>query len=96
MNPCPCGYFGSDTRTCRCPPRAVERYRQRLSGPLRDRFDLALEIPALPWADMGERAAGETSEAVRQRVVEARGRQLARQGASTRGSRAARCGRPAG
>jgi magnesium chelatase family protein len=53
MNPCPCGYHGDDTRECRCTPSVVDRYQQRLSGSLRDRFDLgsrrrALERPAQP------------------------------------------------
>ena len=59
---------------------AVERYRRRLSGPLRDRFDLSLEIPAVPWSDLRADRAGEPSAAVRARVLDARTRQLARQG----------------
>ena len=80
MNPCPCGYFGTESRACVCHPSAVARYRQRLSGPLRDRFDLSLSIPALSWTDMRQGPPGESSDAVRVRVVEARGRQRARQG----------------
>jgi magnesium chelatase family protein len=80
MNPCPCGYLGSSHRLCRCPSLAVERYQRRLSGPLRDRFDLSLEIPALPWTDMQGTGAVESSAAVRQRVVAARIRQQERQG----------------
>ena len=80
MNPCPCGFFGSDVRICRYPSAVVERYRGRLSGPLRDRFDMALEIPALPWRDMRSGNAPEGSAAVRQRVVACRRRQLDRQG----------------
>jgi magnesium chelatase family protein len=80
MNPCPCGYLGSSQRTCLCPSLAIERYQRRLSGPLRDRFDLSLEIPALPWSDMHTRVAVESSAAVRERVVAARARQQARQG----------------
>jgi magnesium chelatase family protein len=80
MNPCPCGYLGSSQRPCRCPAPAVERYRSRLSGPLRDRFDLSLEIPGLPWADMRAGPASEPSTAVRRRVSGARERQLSRQG----------------
>jgi magnesium chelatase family protein len=59
---------------------AVDRYRRRLSGPLRDRFDLSLEIPAVPWSDLRADRAGEPSAAVRARVLDARTRQLARQG----------------
>lgn len=80
MNPCPCGFLGSPNRPCTCPPVAIERYQRRLSGPLRDRFDLWLEIPALPWRDMQGPAASEPSESVRERVVAARARQHARQG----------------
>jgi len=80
MNPCPCGYAGSAARRCRCSPLAVERYRQRLSGPLRDRFDLAIELPAVPWSDLRSTAAGESSAAVAHRVAQARARQLNRQG----------------
>ncbi len=79
MNPCPCGFYGHVERACRCPPLIVERYRGRLSGPLRDRFDLSLEIPAVPWADLREGAGGESSATVRARVLTARARQLARQ-----------------
>jgi magnesium chelatase family protein len=80
MNPCPCGFFGSTHRSCHCPPLAIERYRQRLSGPLRDRFDLRLELPALPWADLRGPLEGESSAVVRARVIAARKRQFARQG----------------
>ena len=80
MNPCPCGYFGSRQRACQCPPVVVARYRHRLSGPLRDRFDLALDIPAVPWADMRSETPGETTADVRARVVSARARQVTRQG----------------
>ena len=80
MNPCPCGFLGSPHRPCRCPAVAVERYQRRLSGPLRDRFDLWLEIPALPWADMWAPRSPESSAVVRERVIAARARQQARQG----------------
>jgi magnesium chelatase family protein len=80
MNPCPCGFLGHAERPCRCPPQVVERYRQRLSGPLRDRFDLSLEIPALPWTDLRQTGPNEPSSAVRSRVTQARERQIARQG----------------
>ncbi len=80
MDPCPCGFLGTPQRPCRCTPLAIERYQRRLSGPLRDRFDLWLEIPALPWADMQPQQSAESSAAVRERVVAARSRQHARQG----------------
>jgi magnesium chelatase family protein len=79
MNPCPCGFAGTEIRICRCPPPAVERYRQRLSGPLRDRLDLLVDLPAVPWQDITRDAEGESSASVRERVVAARGRQASRQ-----------------
>jgi len=79
MNPCPCGYLGSDQSACRCTPHDVDRYRRRLSGPLRDRFDLVAHVPALPWQDLRRPQAAEPSAAVRARVVACRTRQAARQ-----------------
>lgn len=76
-NPCPCGHRGDARTACRCGPAAVERYRTRLSGPLLDRFDLRVAVTPLEGAELSG-AEGEPSEAVRRRVVEARGRQLAR------------------
>jgi magnesium chelatase family protein len=80
MNPCPCGFAGSGQRPCRCPPAAVEAYRRRLSGPLLDRFDLAIDLPAVPWTDLRSGVPAESSAMVRARVLEARARQRARQG----------------
>lgn len=79
MNPCPCGYFGHFDGRCRCTPDQLARYRQRLSGPLLDRIDLRIEVPAVPEAALTDRTIGETSAVVRQRVTAARDRQLARQ-----------------
>ncbi len=78
MNPCPCGFLG-DPR-CRCTPEQVARYRGKLSGPLLDRIDLMIEVPAVPEADLIARGGGESSAVVRQRVIAARERQLERQG----------------
>jgi magnesium chelatase family protein len=78
MNPCPCGYLGDQTRACRCTPGEVARYRGRLSGPLRDRLDLIVEVPAVPAAALGDDAQSETSGAIRDRVLRARARQDAR------------------
>jgi len=64
MNPCPCGFAGDPVRECRCTPQQVARYRDRLSGPLRDRLDLTVEVPALPADALADRAAGESSTAV--------------------------------
>jgi magnesium chelatase family protein len=81
MNPCPCGFHGTGQRPCTCAPAAVERYRQRLTGPMRDRFDMSVEIPAVPWADLrGSGACPEASVAVRARVLGARRKQLDRVG----------------
>ncbi len=78
MNPCPCGYAGDPVRECRCTPQQVGRYASRLSGPLRDRLDLTVEVPALPPDGLGRTSPGEASPAVRARVVEARERQRQR------------------
>jgi magnesium chelatase family protein len=78
MNPCPCGYHGDPKRACRCTPQQTARYHNRLSGPLRDRLDLIVEVDAVPITEMTEGPAGEPSSAVRARVLEARERQLAR------------------
>jgi magnesium chelatase family protein len=77
MNPCPCGHRGDASRTCRCSPTALRAYGARLSGPLLDRIDLHVEVPALPYADLAG-PAGETSAAVAARVSEARIRQRER------------------
>ena len=78
MNPCPCGFAGDPIRTCRCTPQQVERYVSRLSGPLRDRLDLVVEVQRLPSEMLGSSADGESSAAIRERVLQARGRQHAR------------------
>ena len=80
MNPCPCGYLGHFSGRCRCTPDQVARYRGKISGPLLDRIDLHLEVPALAQEDMLRQTAGETSLAVRERVARARQTQIARQG----------------
>ena len=80
MNPCPCGYLGHPAGKCRCTPEQVARYRGRISGPLLDRIDLHVEVPALPESELTGRVAGEASATVRLRVAAARDRQLARQG----------------
>jgi magnesium chelatase family protein len=80
MNPCPCGYAGAAGRVCRCTPQQVDRYSSRLSGPLRDRIDLTVAVAALPARELQEEADGESSAAIRERVVATRGRQLGRDG----------------
>ncbi len=79
MNPCPCGYLGHPTRSCRCTPDAIARYQGKISGPLIDRIDMQLTVPALPAeALLGEQAA-ENSAIVAARVAQARLRQQGRQ-----------------
>lgn len=78
MNPCPCGYLGSQQKECSCSPHQVQKYRQRISGPLLDRIDLHVEAPALTIAQLREAKRGEKSEHVRQRVETARSLQRSR------------------
>src|SRR5205823_11857207 len=78
MNPCPCGYFGDLKRECRCGPVQVQRYRQRISGPLLDRIDLHIEVPAVEYRDVASERAEETSAAIRKRIIHARERQQER------------------
>lgn len=80
-NPCPCGYAGEQRRPCTCPSGAAERYRERLSGPLRDRFDLRVGLGS-PGPAEWRADAGEPSAAVAARVAAARERQVERQGSS--------------
>jgi magnesium chelatase family protein len=82
MNPCPGGYLGAyaaTSRTCRCTPDGIARYRMRLSGPLLDRIDLQVEVNAVPPDALMAQADGEASAAVAQRVAAARRRQMQRQ-----------------
>jgi magnesium chelatase family protein len=78
MNPCPCGFFGDPVRNCRCTPPQISRYRDRLSGPLRDRLDMTVEVPSIGPEALEESRDGEGSSVVRARVIAARDRQLAR------------------
>jgi magnesium chelatase family protein len=80
MNPCPCGYLGSAQKVCRCTPDQVARYQSKLSGPLIDRIDLHLEVPAVAAADLLQASAGESSAVIRQRCTLARERAVTRQG----------------
>jgi magnesium chelatase family protein len=80
MNPCACGYLGHSSGRCRCTPGQVAHYRSRLSGPLLDRIDLHVEVPALPPSELHAPAPGEGSATVRSRVAIARERQRHRQG----------------
>jgi len=72
MNPCPCGYYGDGSDRCLCDEVRVERYRSRISGPLLDRIDLQVEVPAVPFRDLSDGRRGESTARVRARVCAAR------------------------
>jgi magnesium chelatase family protein len=72
MNPCPCGYLGDPLHSCSCGPLAIERYRSRISGPLLDRIDIHLEVPAVAYGDLAGEHSGEDSASIRIRVEQAR------------------------
>lgn len=78
MNPCPCGYLGDSRHQCTCTPNMIRRYRSRVSGPLMDRIDIHIDVPAVPYKELSNEYAGEKSEVIRHRVTEARERQLKR------------------
>jgi magnesium chelatase family protein len=80
MNPCPCGYLGHYNGKCRCTPDQIARYRGKISGPLLDRIDIQIEVPAVPQEALLKQSDGETSSTIQERVENARQRQLARQG----------------
>ena len=72
MNPCPCGYYGDPKRECRCSPGQVERYRQKISGPLLDRIDLHVEAPAVAYKELTDTMPAESSASIRSRIMGAR------------------------
>lgn len=79
MNPCPCGYaFNQDSR-CQCSPDSIQRYQNRISGPLLDRIDLHIDVPPLQAQELQDRTPAENSTTVRQRVINAYERQIQRQ-----------------
>ncbi len=80
MNPCPCGYLGDAKHACKCSPMQIERYMGRLSGPLLDRIDLHIEVPAVPFQELSATADGTSSAAMRDQVNRARQAQRARFG----------------
>lgn len=80
MNPCPCGYLGHHNGKCRCTPDQIARYRGKISGPLLDRIDIQIDVPALPENELLAKTTAEPSAAVRERVARARSRQIRRQG----------------
>jgi magnesium chelatase family protein len=78
MNPCPCGYYTDSNNECMCTVPQIQRYRARVSGPLLDRIDIQIEVPAVRYRDLADKASGEPSESIRQRVNHARQIQLER------------------
>jgi magnesium chelatase family protein len=72
MNPCPCGFYGDTTRECRCTPGIIQRYLAKVSGPLLDRIDLHIEVPAVPYKELRGRTDGQSSAQIRERVEGAR------------------------
>ena len=78
MNPCPCGFWGDPRHQCTCTPGQIHRYRHRVSGPLLDRIDIHIEVPAVPYKELTNEYSGDKSEEIRNRVVAARGMQLER------------------
>lgn len=72
MNPCPCGYYGDTKRNCRCSDKQVERYRQKISGPLLDRIDLHVEAPAVEYKELSDTLPAESSAVIRERILKAR------------------------
>jgi len=80
MNPCPCGHLGNPLKACRCTPDQVNRYQGKLSGPLLDRIDVQVEVPAVSAEVLSQAPDGEPSAVVAERVKQARARQWARQG----------------
>jgi magnesium chelatase family protein len=78
MNPCPCGFYTDTQHECSCSPIGIQRYRSRISGPLLDRIDIHIEVPAVKYKDLTDRIARESSAAIRERVNRARQVQLER------------------
>ena len=72
MNPCPCGYYGDPTHNCVCTPGQIQRYMNKISGPLLDRIDIQCEIQAVPFAQLSQMQQGESSAVIRERVIAAR------------------------
>ncbi len=78
MNPCPCGYYTDPNKECRCSAPQVQRYLSRISGPLLDRIDIHIDVPAVKYRELSSNATGEPSEKIRERVETARERQIKR------------------
>src|SRR5260370_15842765 len=84
MNPCPCGYFGDPTRDCHCTPPMIQRYVSKISGPLLDRIDIHIEVPAVKYKELRAPSSAQDSSAVRQRVLRARNRRIERNPPTTK------------
>lgn len=78
MNPCPCGYYGSPSNRCKCSVNEIKRYLNKVSGPMLDRIDIHIEVPSTSYEKLKDRAQGEKSVSIKQRVNRARDIQLAR------------------
>ena len=78
MNPCQCGFYGDATRECRCTPGQIQRYLGKISGPLLDRIDIHIEVPAVPYQELRGGEPSESSAEIRERVERARAVQQAR------------------
>src|SRR3954468_24342108 len=78
LHGCPCGFFGDSTRECRCTPGIIQRYLSKISGPLLDRIDIQIEVPAVPYKELRAGEVAETSEDMRVRAAKAREIQNAR------------------
>jgi len=72
MNPCPCGYYGDTAKPCTCSSTSISRYQKRISGPLLDRIDIFIEVPRIDYDKLTDERLGETSEAIQERVQQAR------------------------
>ena len=78
MNPCPCGYFTDPNKECTCSPPSIQRYMAKISGPLLDRIDIHIEVPAVKYKELSTEAKSESSDAIRERVIAARQIQIQR------------------
>ena len=76
--PCPCGNYGNPAQECTCTPMQIQKYMGKISGPLLDRIDIHVEVPAVKYEELASRRAGERSEAIRERIIFARERQAVR------------------
>lgn len=78
MNPCPCGYYGSKNRDCRCTSKQIRQYQSKVSGPLLDRIDIHIEVPSVGYRAMTGKHSGESSQVMAERIIKARTAQIKR------------------